>query len=277
MRRTIVSIALLFAILCPGISMASKGGDGKRVVAVVGSESLTLEELNRMWEELPTQMKGSMRKEDLVNRWIDIQLLWLEAKRKGIEKDKAFKRRLEEARRQIAAEELIRKEIVEKVVVSEDEIRKYYEDNRSSFVEPERIRVRHIMTSTEEKAKEALEKLKAGGDFGQIARQYSEDPGSRDMGGDLGFIQRGELIKEFEDVAFKLGVGELSPVVRTQFGYHIIKVEEKVEQHQKGLEEVREEIRSRLLLEKQKEAFDEMMKSLREKTKVKVEKDLIGG
>jgi peptidyl-prolyl cis-trans isomerase C len=277
MRRTIVSIALLFAILCPGISMASKGGDGKRVVAVVGSESLTLEELNRMWEELPTQMKGSMRKEDLVNRWIDIQLLWLEAKRKGIEKDKAFKRRLEEARRQIAAEELIRKEIVEKVVVSEDEIRKYYEDNRSSFVEPERIRVRHIMTSTEEKAKEALEKLKAGGDFGQIARQYSEDPGSRDMGGDLGFIQRGELIKEFEDVAFKLGVGELSPVVRTQFGYHIIKVEEKVEQHQKGLEEVREEIRSRLLLEKQREAFDEMMKSLREKTKVKVEKDLIGG
>jgi peptidyl-prolyl cis-trans isomerase C len=277
MRRTIVSIALLFAILCPGISMASKGGDGKRVVAVVGSESLTLEELNRMWEELPTQMKGSMRKEDLVNRWIDIQLLWLEAKRKGIEKDKAFKRRLEEARRQIAAEELIRKEIVEKVVVSEDEIRKYYEENRSSFVEPERIRVRHIMTSTEEKAKEALEKLKAGGDFGQIARQYSEDPGSRDMGGDLGFIQRGELIKEFEDVAFKLGVGELSPVVRTQFGYHIIKVEEKVEQHQKGLEEVREEIRSRLLLEKQREAFDEMMKSLREKTKVKVEKDLIGG
>lgn len=277
MRKGLGFMVLVLLIHCWGISLASNGEDEGKVVAIVGSEKLTLGDLNRMWDELSPQVKGSIRKEDLINRWIDIQLLWLEAKRKGIERDKNFKKRLKEMRKQIAAEELIRKEIVEKVVVSEGEIKEYYEKNISSFVEPERIRVRHIMTSTEEKAKEVLEKLNAGGDFEQIAKQYSEDPMSKEIGGDIGFIQRGEVIKEFEDAAFKLGVGEISPIIKTQFGYHIIRVDEKVEQRQKGFEEVKNEIKSKILLEKQRKAFDEMMEVLRGKTKIKVERDLIRG
>lgn len=277
MRKGLGFIALVFLIHCYGTSLASKGEDEGKVVAIVGSEKLTLGDLNRMWEELSPQVKGSMRKEDLLNRWIDIQLLWLEARRKGVERDKNFRKRLNEVKKQIAAEELIRKEIVEKIVVSEGEIKEYYEKNISSFLEPEKIRVRHIMTSTEEKAKEVLEKLNAGGNFEQIAKQYSEDPMSKEIGGDIGFIQRGDVLKEFEDAAFKLGVGEISPIIKTQFGYHIIRVDERVERRQKGLEEVKDEIKSKILLERQRKAFDEMMEVLRRKTKIKVERDLIRG
>ncbi len=140
---------------------------------------------------------------------------------------------------------------IKNVNVTDSMIIDYYEEHKQNFVEPEMVKARHILISVkdtvkEEDAKKKAEQLysmlKEGKDFGKLAKEYSDDPGSKDKGGDLGYFKRGVMVKEFEDMAFSLGKGEVSAPVRTQFGYHIIKVEDRKEAKEKTLEEARGEI-----------------------------------
>lgn len=122
------------------------------------------------------------------------------------------------------------------ISIAEDDIKKYYEQNINSFKTPEKFKVKYIFfdvqseyeKSAKEKAKSLIKKLKEGVDFATLAKENSDDSGSKDKGGDLGFFKKGVMVKEFEDTAFNLKAGEItSEPVKTQFGFHIIKVEEK--------------------------------------------------
>lgn len=155
---------------------------------------------------------------------------------------------------------------VDRVTPSDDEIQRYYAAHEADFASPEQVRARHILlkmapdTSDELKADvrkragEILAKAHAGEDFAALATQYSEDPGSAQQGGDLGAVARGRMVQPFEDAAFALAPGQISDVVESPFGLHIIKVEGKEEARTRPLEAVRAEIVSTLKHRKAREA-----------------------
>jgi peptidyl-prolyl cis-trans isomerase D len=146
----------------------------------------------------------------------------------------------------------------DKAKVTELEIKEHYEYSRSSYSVPAQVKARHILFKLDDKAKEkeerrvrevakkVLEQAKKGKDFAALAKRYSEGP-SKDKGGDLGYFSKGKMVKPFETAAFSLKKGEISELVRTRFGYHIIKVEDVKEARTKPLEEVRDQIKQKLL------------------------------
>jgi peptidyl-prolyl cis-trans isomerase D len=140
---------------------------------------------------------------------------------------------------------------INKIEIGEDEIEFYYNTHIDEFEHPESIRARHILFDDEDIAKDVLEKLKNGADFSELAKEYSKGP-TKDTGGDLGYFERGKMVPEFEDIAFALEVGEISEIVKTQFGYHIIKLEDRKEPYTEKFDEVKEKIKSKLLEESAK-------------------------
>jgi parvulin-like peptidyl-prolyl isomerase len=156
--------------------------------------------------------------------------------------------------------------------VSEDEIQKAYREDKTASV-------RHILLSTEgksdqekveihKKMEEILAKAKSGEDFGELARQYSEDPGSKDNGGLYEDFGRGRMVKSFEEAAFSVLVGEISPIVETEFGYHIIKVVDR-KKETRPLEEARPELEARLKREKKTGVYQSYLAKLKESAEFK--------
>lgn len=187
-------------------------------------------------------------------------------------------------REDIMVNKLIEDEVVRKVIPpSVDELKVYYEKNRDKIDEPEKVSVRHILirveknASTKEKSqalnkiKEVQQKLKKGEDFAKLAQQYSEDPGSQKNGGELGFIVRGMMVKNFEDTAFKTPVGEISDYFETEFGYHILKVDAKQAKQKRSFEDVKLNLEKYLLAEKRQEEYEKYIKNLRDKSNISAE------
>jgi len=171
---------------------------------------------------------------------------------------------LEDIKGQIHTQMLSR-EIMDTMPVTEEEEKAFYNDNPQYFDKPEQVRARHILimfepdASDEDKAKARekieglLKRAKAGEDFAELAKEYTEDPGSKEAGGEYTF-PRGQMVKPFEDTAFSLKVGEISDVVETQYGYHIIKLLEKIEAGKIPFEDEQEKIKTYLKGQKYQEA-----------------------
>lgn len=166
--------------------------------------------------------------------------------------------------------------------VTEKDVTEFYEAHKSGFVDRERVRARHILikvapnASAQQKAEaknriqSILQEIKPGGsNFAELAKKYSQCP-SAQQGGDLGYFARGQMVKPFEDTAFSLRVGQVSGIVETDFGYHIILVEDKRPERQLTLEEVSDQIREGLSDEALDEALAEWLKPIRKKSSIKV-------
>lgn len=147
--------------------------------------------------------------------------------------------------------------------ITDEQITQYFESNKQTFATSEQVKASHILVATEELAKEVKTKLAAGENFSDLATQYSTDEGSKAQGGELGFFGRGVMAKEFEDVAFSLGVNQVSDPVKTEFGYHIIKVEEKKAAKEANLEESKDQIKDTLLQDKVTSDFDAWLQARR--------------
>lgn len=160
--------------------------------------------------------------------------------------------------RQLKVEKMyneLRNKVTSGVKVSDDEVEKYYEENKDMFVEPGGIKIYHILVDTEDEAKKIIEKIKGGEDFDQLAQKYSKCP-SKEEGGDLGIVNENtNFVAPFKEAALKLKPGEITKEpVKTEFGYHVIKAGESTEAKTRTLEEVKEDIRYRLL-EYEKDSF----------------------
>ena len=159
---------------------------------------------------------------------------------------------LDDLREQVRSTLLLEAIAAKDVTVEEEELKAYYEENKGKYTEPEEVKARHILVEDEETAKSILEQLARGEDFIELAKEHSTDPGSKDKGGDLGYFKRGVMDAAFEDVAFSLAIGETSEPVKTIFGYHIIRVEDKKPERLVPFEEVRDDVRKQVIKQKSK-------------------------
>jgi foldase protein PrsA len=176
---------------------------------------------------------------------------------------------LDDLRGQIKSTLLLEGIAAKDVTVEEEELRTYYEENKDKYTEPEQVKARHILVEDEETAKSILKKLETGEDFAEIAKEESADSGSKDKGGDLGFFERGVMDASFEEAAFSLGIGEISAPVKTMFGYHIIRVEDKKPERLAPFEEVRDDVRKQVIKQKSK-LTSEVLSDLKDAAQIKI-------
>ena len=249
-------------------------------VAKVNNKIITFKEFNEKWESIPSQYKyqygllGEDGKEKLLDTLIKNELLYQEAVRKGLDKKADVRQRIEDLKRQIIAEELLREEM-KKIEMSDADASIYYNLHTEEFGEPEKVRVRHILVKDETEANSVAERLNKGEDFAKLAHECSVDPGTKDKGGELGFFSSGQMVPEFEEAAFALKIGERSKPVSTPYGFHIIELEERKEATQKTFEEVREDAKNMAIQEKQKNRFESLINTLYGSAKIEKKIELL--
>jgi len=267
-------ILLTLAVI---LSVLSGCGDAKsRLLASVDGKAITVGDFEKRLAKLPPYYKAlaSQRKKDFLDDMIAEQILYKEALRRGLSRDPEVRDLLNEAQRKILVAKLIEVEGGKKAGVDEAEVKAFYEAHKGDLMTPLKLRASHIQVDTEAEADEVSQKLKEGADFGQLAAQYSKDP-SKEKGGDIGYFAKGQLMPEIEDACFKLEVGQVSDIVKTQFGYHIMKLTDKMEPHPVELSEVKGTIEKELRDKSQRESFDGLVKSLKSKARVKINEKLL--
>lgn len=179
--------------------------------------------------------------------------------------EREYKKYLED---QLLLEKLYN-QVVADVKVDETEVKNYYDQNQGTFVVPEQWHVKHILVNTEEEANQVIKDLKGGADFAQLAVDKSIDPSAPDNKGDLGFIdETTNFVEEFKTAAFALEVGQLSSPVKSDYGYHVIKLEERQPARQQTYEEAKFQIESWMTQQKQSEKFQLFMEDLKNKATI---------
>jgi len=265
-----VGLALLIWATAGG---AGEAPDPGRVVAKVNGVDITyaqfkahLDRLERDQRPIPPERYG-----EILRALVQQEILTQRAVTEGIDKDPAVISRLDQVRRNILIEEMIKRRVVPQISVTEEEVRKAYEDNKSLF-SVETVAVYHILVKTQAEADALRKQLESGKDFAELAKANSEDAGSKEKGGDLGTISRGQTETEFEEEAFRLKEGEISPVVKTQYGYHILKGGPHGSSV-KPLAEVKEQIRQAMVQIRQQEVFQQYLADAEKQAKVELYED----
>ncbi len=228
--------------------LARIDGEPLRLSDVIATaEEVLPAELRAMPPAMLMQMLPPEVKRQLLERAITERALVQAARRQGLDKEPDIARRLRRAEDQELQQALLSREVQGRV--TEAAVRARYDQNAGNQQADEEVRARHILVATETEARQILTELQNGGDFAALARSKSQDPGSRD-GGDLGFFKQGDMVPEFAAAAFALQAGQLSPApVRSPFGWHVIKVEERRRATARPFDEVKQELREAMLQE----------------------------
>lgn len=247
-------------------SGCNNGSAGDEVVARVENSVLTNEELNRriIWKGL-----GEEQKRKYVENWINRELLYKEAIQQNLDKTPDLELEIEQVKKEFLVNRLVDKTFAEKIKITEQEIESYYNKNQNLFkVQDDERWVLHLLTNTREEAREALQEINAGKDFQEVVSAYSSGI-FKDNNGDLGFIKRGDVIDEISQVAFSLAKDAVSGIIRSPYGYHIIKVIDIREEGDiEKLEQVRNEIIQRLRISKEKALYYDLLAELQNKYEV---------
>ncbi len=260
----VMTLALAGATV-PVLSNAAWAED--KVVATINGIPVTDKDLAIADSEIGADM-GTMpplqKRMSLLEFLIDNQLFAEAADAEKLGQGADFETRLKYLKRR-ALRELYFDKVI-KASVSDADARKLYDDQVKLIKPEEEVSARHILVESEDKAKELKEKLKAGGDFVALAKENSKDPGSKEDGGNLGYFGHGQMVPQFEEVVFKLAKGEVSEPVKTQFGWHLIKIEDKRMKQPPAFDIVKDRIiQSQLLQKAQQSAV-----ALRAKSKIEI-------
>ena len=234
------------------------------VVARVNGAEIRQSDLNVAEEEVGNQvaqMAPDAKREYLVSFLADMMLVAKAAEAKKIQDGADFKRRLNLARTKLLMEQFLQAEA--KAAVTDAAMRKVYEEAVAQMSKEPEVRARHILVETEDEAKAVLAELKKGADFAELAKSKSKDPGSAE-GGDLGYFTKDQMVPEFSEVAFKLDKGALSDPVKSQFGWHVIKVEDKRERQAPEFDKVKDQLETYVVRRSQVE----MITKLRQEAKI---------
>ncbi len=187
------------------------------------------------------QMSPEQKREYLLSFVIDLTLAAKAAEQRNVQDSADFARKMTYYRNKLLVETLLNTET--RTRVTEEEMRKIYDEQRSRITPEEEVRARHILVETEDEAKALIAQIRGGADFETIAKEKSKDPGGARNGGDLGFFTKGQMVPEFAEAAFAMQAGQLSQApVKSQFGWHIIKLEERRQRQIPSFEQVRGQI-----------------------------------
>lgn len=274
MKKGLYQVLLL---TCLVTMLGGCGGNKKNVLARIDKKhTITLESFNNRIAKLPQRYKDVIEKNKkaFLNEIIIDELLYNEALRKGLDKDKEVKEIVEEANKKILIARLLKDEVDDEIIISEEEIQEFYNANREKFGVPEVRRASHILVATEEEAQNVLKELAAGKNFEDLARERSIDPTAK-VGGDIGYFTRKQLTPEIEAVAFDMDIDETSGVVKTKFGYHVIKLTEKRAPRAKELTEVRDAVVQSLRRIKKRAHFNDYTTKLKEKSIIYINDKLL--
>ena len=317
-RPAIKTIMLLTLILMPAFAWAAeKKAPGDKVAVVNGvtiNQGTYDRELNFFvrraatgGKQIPDTQMAQMKNE-VLESLIERELLFQESKKKGIQvKSEAVSNQLQKIKqrypnpeefkkllssmgltesdvlsqiaRGMAIQELIDKEVAEKIKVSDEETKSFYDRNPQLFQQPEQVKASHILIKVQSNAPDeqkaearkkietVQQKVQKGEDFATLAKTYSEGP-SGPKGGDLGYFRRGQMVKPFEEAAFSLKPNETSDIVETQFGYHLIKVDDKKPAKKMAYAEVKDRLSEHLKKQKTDSETNAYIETLRKDAKI---------
>ena len=236
-----------------------------KIVATVDGKPIFLSEIIGMAQRLPEQYRKMSLEAvypSLLTRAIDSKLVTLEGRRAGFSKDPDVKKRLLDVEDQIISEIFLTKTIGSQV--TEEALQKIYSETKSEMASGDQIKARHILLDNEEKAVEIIKKLQAGEEFAKLASEYSTGP-SAASGGDLGWFGEGQMVPEFSKAAFALNPGDIvTKPVKTQFGWHIILVEDRKVSAPPSFDEAKEQLASTM----SQKLLKELIETLRTKAKI---------
>jgi peptidyl-prolyl cis-trans isomerase C len=257
----LVVLAVLAVFLMPA---ARAPAEDDAVLARVNGVEIKASDLAVAEEEIGAQLAqvpAEAKLEQLVSYLTDMLLLTQAAEKQNVAESDEFKRRLAHLRKKLLMETLLQQET--KAAVTDASMHKVYDDAVKQMGGEKEVRARHILVATEEEAKAIVEDLKKGGDFAEIAKQKSKDT-SAAQGGDLDYFTKSQMVPEFAEAAFKMEKGQVSEPVKTQFGWHVIKVEDMRDKQPPPFESVKGQIETYLT----RKAQAEFVAKLRQDAKI---------
>lgn len=248
------------------------------VVARYDGKIITVGEYLEEFDNLPEHTRASINtleeKQEFIYRLIRRELLLQEAVRMGLEYDESIQYKIETYKSNLLISEMLERKFSGKIIVTEAEIKDYYSTNVDDFT-TETVEASHILVKTREDAEEVLALINRGRNFNDLATEYSFGPGA-EKGGFLGVITRGQMMPEFEEALFSLeDEGDISPIIETEFGYHIIRLDKPKTITVKPYDEVKETIREILSDQKEKELFESFIRDLEDGVDVKINETLL--
>lgn len=273
MKRIVLAI-LTSALAGAALSFAASAEDKPapaaapdKVVATIDGKPITEGDLAVAESEIGGDMgtmPASQKRTSLLEFLIDNQLFAEASEAEKLDQGADFQTRLNYLRRRALREIYFDKVI--KTAVGEAEARKIYDEQVKLLKPEEEVSARHILVDTEAEAKSLKDQIDKGADFAQLAKEKSKDPGSKDDGGNLGYFGHGQMVPQFEEVVFKLQKGQVSDPVKTQFGWHLVKLEDRRTKSPPAFEIVKDRILQSLLLKKAQETAV----ALRAKSKIEI-------
>jgi peptidyl-prolyl cis-trans isomerase C len=259
--KTLLRLAAT-ASVCALLVASPAFAQADKPVARVAGLVITEGDLALAAEDLGGGPAEAANRDQLVGYLGDIAMGAKAALDAGIGESADFKRKLELNRRKLLLEEYLTAEA--KKAATPEAIKKLYDDTVKGLPPEQEVRARHILLASEDEAKAVVERIRKGEDFAKLAAELSKDPGSGQTGGDLGFFTKERMVTEFSEAAFKLDVGALSAPVKSQFGWHVIKVDEKRQKPFPPLDEVKDQIAQYL----ERKAQQDVVLALRAKAKI---------
>lgn len=242
----------------------------EKILARVGDRTITGEDFNIFMSQLDPSTGQYFIKNKLLDQVLDEliyqEMLYLNAKEKGWDKDEEFQKVIRKTEESLLKTYSLGK-LFGDIKVTEGEIKDYFEKHNDEFLSPKSVHASHILVDNLEKAQEIKNKIDKGENFEELAKEHSTCP-SAQKGGDLGTFYPGQMVPEFDKAVFQMEVGKVSEPVKTQFGYHIIKVNEKNEEKKLTFDQVKGQIENKIRKQKEQKLYMDTMGKLSEKYKV---------
>jgi peptidyl-prolyl cis-trans isomerase C len=242
---TVALIAVIFA------AIGTPSGAQERVIAKVNGKAITDTDMKLAEAEIGSDL-GSLpegtKRRVLIEFLIENQLFADAAEGQRLAAGLGFEERTQYWRRRALRDAYFDKSI--RQTISDADAKKFYETQAGALRSDEEVRARHILVDSKDKAREVYEKLAHGSDFARLAKDYSKDPGSKDQGGDLGFFGRGQMVPQFEETAFRLKRGEVSEPFESQFGWHIVRLDDRRQRPAPNFEAVKERVLASMIHKK---------------------------
>ena len=273
----VLAVSIIFNIVGCG-----QGKDaGGKVVAQINGREIRDDEFkarfSRLSQSLKSKYSDDKGKREFLEEIIKRELLLQEAKKAGIEKDKVLLDRIEEMKERLILNEFLQREVEGRLVTTDKELEDYYNLHREEFKSPDEAKISQIVVRSDQDAREVLKRLRKGSDFARIAREFSVDAATRNSGGEVGVLQRGKIHPELDSVIFAMNEGDISDPIKTESGYHIIKLQKKIPGLPLSFNDAKNILSQRYQIEKRSRVFEDLFARLKAKASITISEENLKG